>query len=192
MSSPGPNPNPFSDRAANKREEVHFYPGDKILIYLVDGKVKLKTEASGGPPVKEAREPGESMGRAPTYPGVFVIDRIAPYTTKTWSMSEIPWGAKIRESKTRSGGVAWKGQRFATGLRQIFELLPGGRIEKGSEIPTVVRYGYGSNGRLGRGPIVPQWFHLYLGPDGAKVYCVSHQDRVSEDGTGFCHCMRGR
>lgn len=85
--------------------------------------------------------------------------------------------------------VARKGQRFATGLRQIFELLPGGRIEKGSEIPTVVRYGYGSNGRLGRGPIVPQWFHLYLGPEGAKIYCVSQQ--CHHDGPcHYAYCYR--
>jgi hypothetical protein len=85
--------------------------------------------------------------------------------------------------------AAWKGQRFATGLRQTFELLPGGRIEKGPEIPTVVRYGYGSNGRLGRGPIVPQWFHLYLGPDGAKIYCVSQQ--CQHDGPcHYAYCYR--
>jgi hypothetical protein len=133
MSSPGPKPNPFSNRAANKREEVHFYPGDKILLYLVDGKMKLKAEAWGGPPVKEAREAGEPMGRAPTYSGVFVIDRIAPYTTKTWPMSEIPWGAKIRESKTRSGGVEylapsgkWRPLLIKTRDRQIVDV---GRIK---------------------------------------------------------------
>jgi hypothetical protein len=36
MSSPARKPNPFSDRAANKREEVRFYPGDKILLYLIE------------------------------------------------------------------------------------------------------------------------------------------------------------
>jgi hypothetical protein len=85
--------------------------------------------------------------------------------------------------------VAWKGQRFATGLRQTFELLPSGRIGKGPETPTVVRYGYGPDHSLAEQPIVPEWFHLYLGPKGEKVYCVSQQ--CHHDGPcHYAYCYR--
>jgi hypothetical protein len=91
-----------------KREAVHFYPGDKVLLYLVDGKVRLKAEAWGGPPVKEARGRGERMGREPTYSGVFVIDGIAPYKTNTWPRSKIPWGTPIRESRAKAGRIEYQ------------------------------------------------------------------------------------
>jgi hypothetical protein len=85
--------------------------------------------------------------------------------------------------------AAWKGQRFATGLRQTFELLPGGRIGRDLVTPTVVRYGYGPDGSLAEQPIVPQWFHLYLGPEGEKVYCVSQQ--CHHDGPcHYAYCYR--
>jgi hypothetical protein len=90
------------------REEVHFYPGDKILLYIVDGKVMRRAEAWGGPPVKLPREPDDPIAAGPTHAGVFVIDGVMPYATKTWPRSRIPWGTRIRESKTRAGQVEYE------------------------------------------------------------------------------------
>jgi hypothetical protein len=101
MSSPATKPDPFSDRAANKREEVHFYPGDKILVYLVEGKVKLKAEAWGGPSKRQRRRPGERIAAGPTSPGTFIIDHIESYRTSTWDWSRVRWGTRIRMSQRR-------------------------------------------------------------------------------------------
>jgi hypothetical protein len=102
-----PQPQGFPDDGA-EREQVHFYPGDKVLLYLVEGKVKLNAEAWGGPLVKQPRELDESMAAGPTHAGTFVIDGIMPYSTKTWTWSKIPWGTRIRESKTRSNEVEYE------------------------------------------------------------------------------------
>jgi hypothetical protein len=134
-----PQPQGSRDNGAD-REEVHFYPGDKILLYIVDGKVRLKADAWGGPPVKEGRGRGERMDREPTYSGVFVIDGIAPYKTSTWPRSRIPWGTPIRESRSRAGKIEYQepsgkwrplivrdgdGELTANGLQDLHESMYG-------------------------------------------------------------------
>ncbi len=88
-------------------EEVHFYPGGKVLVFFVDGKIKLMADAWGGPPQKLSREAGGGMAQEPTHPGAFVIDRIEAYHTETWFWSKIPWGTPIRPSRITAGKVEY-------------------------------------------------------------------------------------
>jgi len=87
-------------QASAKTEEVHFYPGSKLLVYLVDNKVKAIAEAWGGPATEQARRPDEKMAAGPTTAGEFVIDRLETYRTDSWNMSKIAWGTPIRASRT--------------------------------------------------------------------------------------------
>ncbi len=82
-----------------KTEEVHFYPGSKIMVYLEDNKVKAIAEAWGGPRTKQARRPDEKMAAEPTAAGQFVIDGLETYRTDSWQMSKIAWGTPIRGSR---------------------------------------------------------------------------------------------
>ncbi len=75
---------------------LHFYPGQKVLAFLVDGRLKTWAIAWGGPPTEQPPRPGEPFGEGPTNPGRYVIWRIAPYTTKTWKDSVIRWGTRLR------------------------------------------------------------------------------------------------
>ena len=91
-----------------KKEEVHFYPGEKLLLYLVNGKVILPAEAWGGPSKRQPKEKGDKLAREPTWPGTFIIDGMETYTTKTWRRSRIPWGTRIRESQSRPGEAEYE------------------------------------------------------------------------------------
>jgi len=102
MSSPDSNPNPSPDSDSNKREEVHFYPGDKLLLYYVNDKIVLRAEAWGGPSKRKPRLPGESIAAGPTLPGTFIIDHVESYRTSTWDWSKVRWGTRIRKSQRRS------------------------------------------------------------------------------------------
>jgi hypothetical protein len=95
-------------QARAKREEVHFYPGDRLLVYLVDGKLKLHAGARGGPAHKKPRARAESMAAEPTDAGEFVIDGFDTYSTDSWPWSKIPWGTPIRPSRTHAGKIEYK------------------------------------------------------------------------------------
>jgi hypothetical protein len=81
-------------------EEVHFYPGSRIMVYVAGNKVKAIAEAWGGPVTKQPLRPREKMAAGPTTAGKFVIDRMEAYRTDSWQMSKIRWGTPIRGSRT--------------------------------------------------------------------------------------------
>ena len=91
-----------------KAEAVHFYPSDRLLVYFVDGKLKLHAGARGGPAHKKPRARDESMAAEPTDAGEFVIDGFETYRTDSWPWSKIPWGTPIRPSRTHAGKIEYK------------------------------------------------------------------------------------
>jgi hypothetical protein len=48
MPATGPDTCRSPDRASGKREEVHSFPSEKLLLYLVNDKVVLRAEACAG------------------------------------------------------------------------------------------------------------------------------------------------
>lgn len=73
---------------------LHFYPGAKRLLWIVCGKAAVRAEAWGGEPP----QPGvqyNTMAPRQTTPGRFVIHSYAPYHTKTWPLSQLPWGTPV-------------------------------------------------------------------------------------------------
>jgi hypothetical protein len=80
--------------SATRRKELHFFPGSRQLIWLVNDKVELKAEAWGG----ETPVPGRHYNVMPpqqTTPGKYVVHSYAPYRTNTWIWSKIPWGTRL-------------------------------------------------------------------------------------------------
>lgn len=78
-------------------KELHFYPGQKLLLLMRDGKVVLRSEAWGGP---AARVQSENMDATPTTPGRYLIYREEAYITRTWVWSSIRWGTKLQDKLT--------------------------------------------------------------------------------------------
>lgn len=74
--------------------ELHFYPGQNLLVVVNDGTVVVKCDAVGGPP-SMGTDP--RMVEEPTWPGEYVIDKMHPYNTPTWPMSRIRWGAPLKD-----------------------------------------------------------------------------------------------
>lgn len=76
--------------------ELHLYPGDKRLLYMVNGKLAASVEAWGGPANAVPKRPGEPFGATPTPAGRFRIGWIGPYKTSSWKWSKLRWGARLR------------------------------------------------------------------------------------------------
>lgn len=77
-----------------RSKELHFFPGEKLLLWVVDAKVEVRAEAWGGEPP----QPGVQynvMAPRRTTPGRYVIHSYEPYRTKTWVYSQIAWGTPI-------------------------------------------------------------------------------------------------
>jgi hypothetical protein len=83
---------------AHKLSKVlHFFPGQKAIIWAVNGVVKFRAEAWG----EQAPISGANYGimrPRQTTPGKYVIHSAAPYHTKTWPFSHIQWGTPIKLS----------------------------------------------------------------------------------------------
>jgi hypothetical protein len=107
-----------------KEPELHFYPGDKRLIFFVGGSSAMEAEAWGGPVEELPAGAGEKFGAGPTDAGSFVISGPVRYRTDTWTWSKIPWGARLKyhphdfEDLLYEVGGRWRSVRQETGLRR--------------------------------------------------------------------------
>lgn len=79
--------------------ELHFYPGQKLLIAKDGGKVLGRFEAWGGPP-SMGNDP--RMAEEPTWPGDYIINKAHPYRTSTWQLSRIKWGTELKDQPAKN------------------------------------------------------------------------------------------
>jgi hypothetical protein len=77
------------------RKSLHFYPGEKQLLWVVGGDVEIRAEAWGGENPKP-NEVDPVMKPRRTTAGTFIIHTYAPYRTKTWAWSNVRWGTPIK------------------------------------------------------------------------------------------------
>ena len=89
--------------------ELHFYPGQKLLVVLDKFIVHGRFEAWGGP-ASIGNDP--RMPEEPTWPGEYVIDKAHAYRTNTWPLSRIAWGTPLRDMP---------------GQNDVWYQLPGGK-----------------------------------------------------------------
>jgi len=82
--------------------EVHFYPGQHLLIVKKNGIKFAEFEAMGGPS-KVGNDP--YMAEEPTTAGHFIIYKTEAYRTPTWPMSKLSWGTKLRDMPSK--GDIW-------------------------------------------------------------------------------------
>lgn len=74
--------------------ELHFYPGQHLLIVKDNGNILGRFEAWGGP-ASIGKDP--RMREEPTWPGLYYIDKAHAYRTSSWKLSQIKWGTKLRD-----------------------------------------------------------------------------------------------
>lgn len=153
--------------------ELHFYPGEHVLTWVVDGKVLLTAKAWGG----EVPTPGQTyvvMKPRPTTPGRFVVHSYAPYRTRTWAMSKIVWGTALMLD--------------AAGTAVLFESGSAGRWEKVEDripmaTPAFIRQQYralygtsGVHDPDGDG-IPDQWVFNDFGPWAVRYFVDKNHNR---------------
>jgi L,D-transpeptidase catalytic domain len=76
---------------------LHFFPGQKKMMWVVNGLSTITVEAWGGEPPDPKTKYGIMKPRKTT-PGNYVIYSVATYRTKTWPFSRITWGTSIKLS----------------------------------------------------------------------------------------------
>ena len=74
-------------------KELHFYPGQHLMVIITNGIPGLRFEAWGGP---EFGGTDPRMPQIPTTPGSFVIHSMQQYTTPSWPASKIKWGTALK------------------------------------------------------------------------------------------------
>jgi hypothetical protein len=96
--------------------ELHFYPGQDLLILINQKKVLATCEAKGGPSVTGS---DPRMHEEPTKAGVYTIVGIETYSTPTWPTSRIKWGTPLQDKGDRQNDVWYqmKGGRWASMLK---------------------------------------------------------------------------
>jgi len=183
-----------------KGEQIQFFPGEKRLIYQVDGRTVLEIEAWGGPRRRLPPGPGEPFGAEPTAPGEFVIWEAGPYVTRTWPWSRIRWGTRIRPSTDPEDVLyeadtgKWRSVRGLTGIRRA-EIADQHRVLYGEPTipetwvfndfgPTAIRYFKDRNhdGYLdGNERLSGEMFHTT--PDNEaeeRRYRAAHPDEIGD------------
>ncbi|TGO01925.1 hypothetical protein PN36_34390 [Candidatus Thiomargarita nelsonii] len=74
--------------------ELHFYPGQKLLVVKDSHNIQHPFDAWGGPSTT-GNDP--HMKPIPTTAGTYIIASTGPYSTQTWSWSKIKWGTKLKD-----------------------------------------------------------------------------------------------
>lgn len=93
--------------------ELHFFPGQHLLLVREKDEVKASVEAWGGP--KEiGNDP--SMPEEPTWPGEYRIGRSEAYRTPSWGWSVLKWGTPLQDKGEKLDDVWYRtsGGRWAS------------------------------------------------------------------------------
>lgn len=149
---------------------LHFFPGPKVLLWRVDGKVELRAEAWGGADPDPAN-PDPTMEPQRTTPGRYVVHSYAPYRTNTWSLSKLRWGTPL---KVVSGDVYYAtGKSGAGAWRKLSDLMPGmtpARLQKAHRI------------LFGKDVVPDTWVFNDFGPKAVRYFRdKNHNKKLDSD-----------
>jgi hypothetical protein len=160
---------------------LHFYPGDKRVVWMVGGKIEVSAEAWGGEE-PAAGAAGERMRPQRTTPGRFVIHSYAPYRTRSWDMAKIQWGAELKVERTKENQ---KRVLYRTGLRHgawrpVQSLIPWLTYDLMKKF-----YGqlYGDSGYYdaNRDGIPDKWIFNEFGPLAVRYFRDLNNNRVLDE-----------
>jgi hypothetical protein len=172
--APKPKPKPSKDV-----KELHFYPGEHALLWMVNGKAEIRAKAWGGEE-PDPKKNYEVMAPRPTTPGRYVVYSYAPYRTNTWAFSKIVWGTRL--SVDPSG----KQVMYATGNAK----QPWANVENKIPglTPKVIRAQYtalyGTSGKYdSNGDGIPDiWVFNDFGPWAVRYYADKNKNKKLDAG----------
>jgi len=79
--------------------DIHFYPGQNLLVINKTGRSFARFEAMGGP-AKMGNDP--QMPEEPTWSGQYIIDKAEAYRTPSWGTSKLVWGTRLRDMPSKN------------------------------------------------------------------------------------------
>ena len=149
------------------KKELHFFPGEHKLVWVIDGAADIKADAWGG----EEPVPGvkyDVMKPRPTTPGRYVIHSYAPYHTKTWALSKLTWGTPLKVDSTGKSLLYQTGVASGAWAR-LEDKIPGATLEA---IKNLYFTYYGSKNTYDMdGDGVPEsWVFNDFGPWAVRYY----------------------
>lgn len=152
-----------------ERKALHFYPGPRRLLFIVDQKLVLDVDARGGPRYPGPKPtPEDKMQRMPTTPGRYRVGWIGRYVTHTWNEARIPWGARLKPHPSKPNDM-------------LYEVSPG-QWRSVLETAKVTRSQLAdSNSRLYHDERLPtRWLWNAFGPVAIRYY-VDRNDNHRQD-----------
>lgn len=96
--------------------ELHFFPGQHLLLVKEKNSVIERAEAKGGPS-EVGNDP--RMPEEPTWSGEYRIGRSEAYRTPSWQWSRIEWGTPLQDKGAMQNDVWYRtaGGRWASATK---------------------------------------------------------------------------
>lgn len=149
---------------------LHFFPGPRVLIWRVNGKIVLRGEAWGGADPDPAN-PDPTMEPRRTTPGHYVVHSYAPYRTNTWAHSKLKWGTPL---KVVSGEVYYAtGKSGAGAWKKLNDLIPNmtpARLQKAHRI------------LFGKDVVPDTWVFNDFGPKAVRYFRDKNHNKKLDEG----------
>jgi hypothetical protein len=162
------------------KKTLHFFPGPKVMLWVIDGAIIEKGEAWGG----EMPDPSityKVMKPRPTTPGKYIVQSYAPYRTNTWPLSKIRWGTPLKVDGSTGDVLYDTGQRKRRWVKLTDLLGPGATLDA---IKAEYKAKYGSSGKYDAdGDGVPDaWVFNDFGPMAVRYFRDANHNRKLDNG----------
>ena len=161
------------------KKELHFFPGEKKLVWVVDGAPQIKADAWGGEePVKGVKY--DVMKPRPTTPGRYVIYSYAPYKTNTWVYSKLTWGTELKVDPTGKG-MLYKTGVASPAWARLEDKIPGADV---AFVKDLYAQNFGANTVFDKdGDGLPEtWVFNDFGPWAVRYYKDSNHNHKLDEG----------
>lgn len=156
---------PAAQPQKQSSQVLYFYPRDRMMLYVVNGKEVERAEAWGGvSPDKGARD--DVMAPQKTTAGKYVIGSVKAYRTKTWSYSRIAWGTRLMSSDGKN--VLYETGSQSNKWARLDDLIPGISV---ASVTLMYFELYGKN------EFPATWVFNDFGPVAVRYYVDLNHDR---------------
>ena len=158
---------------APPKKTLHFFPGPKLMLWVVNGVVVERSDAWGG----EEPDPAVTynvMKPRPTTPGRYVIHSYAPYRTNTWPLSKIAWGTPL---KVEAGEIFFETGERHHPWRKLKERLGPAATLDAIKREYWARFGDSGKYDANRDLVPDIWIFNDFGPMAVRYYRDLNRDR---------------
>lgn len=150
------------------------------MLWVVNGKTVLRADAWGG----ESPTPGftySTMKPQETTPGTYIVHSYAPYKTKTWPTSKIPWGTELKADRVNNRVFYRTGQRSRP-WADLAQLISPDATYANLKTLFHAKYGRGSKYDTNNDGIPDVWVFNDFGPMAVRYFRDKNGSGRLDDG----------